>query len=96
MTSLDSLAPGVVERINEFVCRIDVQESGVEVDGVERICVRMVNWWCFEDSLIKLMLVSRRFVASMTPPPRPAHVRNDQRTWWRAPTPATPEIEEID
>ena len=95
MTALDSLAPGVVERINEFVCGIHFQEY-VEVDGVERICVRMVTWWCFEDSLIKLMLVSRRFVASMTPPPRPAHVRNDQRTWWRAPIPDTPEIEEID
>ena len=96
MTSLDSLPPGVVERINEFVCEVKTEIHGEIHGNGNDFFIRRIWWTCYENSLMKLFVVSRRFCASLTPPPRPPYVDNDQRQWiWMLPgTP--PIIEEVD
>ena len=94
MTSLASILPEVFDHIIVFICRLDVEECS-QVSQTETVTIRRLTFHCFENSLIKFMLVSKRFVSSLTPPQRPEHVRNDQRQWLHLP-PDHVSIEEVD
>jgi hypothetical protein len=90
MSSLDALPPGVVERINEFGCRLEVNEH-----SKQGVTLRQINWYQYgEKTLFQLLLVSRRFLGSLTPPPRPARcTRDDQKTWLRLGPPIIIEVD---
>jgi hypothetical protein len=89
MTSLDASPPGIVERVLAFVCRLHVYE--VSKGGQT---VRMIEYYQYGRSDLKnCFLVSARFLASLTPPPRPASCNADQRQCYRLGAPIVDEVE---